>query len=300
MVEAEESIQARDLVDLTVYFRKHQGGVSHLEPVLREVPVSKDLPRTALRLLLDGPAPEDPPGLRAPLPTTSRVTKFAVRKGEARVELSRAAVADAERVGNHPDNEVLALAAVTNTLTEFPDIRRVRLRIKGQRQRRFWGGWGIPKILVRDESLISHRARTQTPPLRDFGGRPERIGVAQRGRRAPKVAAVRVQSLTTYVRVTVEVTSAGGDALEGPVPLTTAKRNGRSVVLRVRANPTKKVTGSLTSQLRDPALQRGRVEVTRQQRRPREVVVRLKSQRPPKFLLHALSEPARVVLDIRR
>lgn len=300
MVDAEESIQSRDLVDLTIYFRKHQGGTGHLEPVLREVPINADLPRTALGLLLDGPAPNDPPGLRAPLPTTSRVTKFAVRKGEARVELSRAAVADADRVGKRPDNEVLALAAVTNTLTEFPDIRRVRLRIKGQRNRRFWGGWGVPDILVRDESLISHRARAQTPPLDDFGGRPQRIGVAQRRRPAPTVAAVRVQSLTTYVRVTVEVTSAGGGPLKGPVPPTTARRNGRSIVLRVRGNPTKKVTGSLASQVRDPTLLRGRVTVMRQQRRPREVVVRLRSRRPPKFWLHALSEPARVVLDIRR
>ena len=300
MVQAEESMQPRDLVDLTIYYRKHRGGDRHLEPVLREVPVNDDLPRTALGLLLDGPTRDDPPGLRPPLPTTTRVTKFSVAKGEARVELSRAAATDAERVGKSAENEVLALAAVANTLTEFPDIRRVRLRIKGQPQRRFWGGWGIPDVLVRDESLISDSRRTAIPPPDEFGGRSERMGVEQRRRPSPAVAAVRVQSLTTYLRVTVEVTSAKGGPLKGPVPPTTARRSGRSgrnVVLRVRGNPSKEVTGSLASQPRDPALRRARVEV---KDRPGEVVVRLRSQRRARFLLHALSEPARVVLDIRR
>lgn len=298
MVQAEPTIQPQDLIDLKVYFRQRDGRDAHLKPVLREVPVSEDLPRTALALLLEGPTETDPPGLKAPLPTSSRVTRFSVRNGEARVELSRSAVTDVAPKHKRPVDEVLALAAVTNTLTEFPDIRRVRLRIKGQTSRRFWGGWGVPKVLVRDESLISPQSKVALPPLHGFDRRPRRIGMERRRRPVPKVAAVRIQSLTTYLRVTVEVTGGKGRSLKGPVPPAQARRDGKKIVLRVQGNPAKKVGGRLAGSVRDPALRGGRVDVTKG--RPRQVVVRLRSHRPAKFLLHTLSEPARVVLDIQR
>ena len=290
-------MQPRELVDLTIYFRQKQGRDVHLKPVLREVPINDDLPRTALGLLLDGPTRNDPPQLRPPLPTTTRVTKFAVHKGTASVQLSGKAVADAHRVGKRSDHEVLALAAVANTLTEFPDIERVRLRVKGRGQR-FWGGWGLPDLLVRDDSLVGPQPRLSIPPLDGFGRRPKQMGVGQgRRRRPPAVAAVRVQSLTTYLRVTVEVTSAKGGPLRGPVPPTSVRRRGKNIVLRVRGDAARKVSGSLAKQLRDPAFRGGRVRITRQ---PRAVVVRLAARRPTQFWLHTLSEPARIVLDIRR
>lgn len=297
VLAAEGRVQPRDLVDLTIYYRRGRGRLASLARVIREVPVDADLPRTALTLLLEGPAENDPPALQAPLPTTSRIHRFAVSNGTANVVLSRHAVTDAHRVGKQPEHEIMALAAVANTLTEFPDIQRVKLRIDGQSGRRFWGTWGLPHTLIRDESVIEPQRRAEIPSLDEFSQRPQRIGVAQRRRRAPAISAVRVQSQSAYLRVTVEVTSATGGPLTGPVPPSSARRSGKAIVLRVRGVPSKRLAGSLEKQLRDPAFKSGRIDVTG---RPMNVVVRLRPRRPSQYWLHTLSEPARVVLDVRR
>ena len=296
-IQAESTPQAPDLVDLTIYYRHGNGEDAHLEPVKREVEVAGDLPRTAMSLLLKGPAKGDPRHLRAPLPTTTRLLAMKVRKGTARVRLSREAVADARRVGRKPAHEAMALAAVANTLTEFPDIRRVRLQVAGTGGRKFWGGWGLPKYLVRDERIIEPAMRGgHVPSLDGFGHRKQRVGVAHR-RRPPKVGAVRVASHATFVRVTVEVTSASGGPLKGPVPPTHVRHRGKRVVLKVHGRPRVKVAGNIRNELHDPAIAAARVDV---RRKPHQVVINVRPRRRAQFWLHTLSEPARVVLDIRR
>jgi hypothetical protein len=67
-VASEAAVQRADRVDLTLYFRGGRGRQAHLVPVVREVAVSDDLPRTALALMLRGPLTTDEEGLMAPLP----------------------------------------------------------------------------------------------------------------------------------------------------------------------------------------------------------------------------------------
>jgi ribosomal protein S7 len=55
--------------------------------------------------------------------------------------------------------------------------------------------------------------------------------------------------------------------------------------------------GNISKQLKDPALKTARVHVGR---KPHRVVVTVRPRRRTAFWLHTLSEPARVVLDIRR
>lgn len=296
-VKAEATPQPADMVDLTVYYRHGRGGDVFLTPVKREVPVSDDLPRTALTMLLGGPERSDPGPLRAALPTTTRLLNLSVHDGTADVRLSREAVTDAKQVGDRPEHEAMALASIANTMTEFPDIQRVRLRVEGDPNRRFWGGWGLPRILVRDESVIdpAHRG-PHVPPLDSFSARPQRVGVADR-HTPPKVAAVRVQSQATYVRVTVEVTAAHGGPLSGPVPPTRVARRGQQLLLRVRGKPGKALGGDILKTLHDPAVKAARVDV---RGRPDEVVVALRPTKRSAFWLHTLPEPARVVLDVRR
>ena len=155
----------------------------------------------------------------------------------------------------------------------------------------------MPPMLVRDETVISPHKPLWIAELDGFSRRPQRVGVAEPRRSAPAVGAVRVQSLSTYLRVTVEVTAANGEPLKGPVPPTVARRVGKNIVLRVRGTPRTKIAGRLDKQLRDPAFRSGRVDVVG---RPADVVVRLRPRRDRPFWLHTLSEPARVVLDIRR
>lgn len=298
VLRAEATPQPADRVDLKIYHRQGSGPDAHLSAVTREVRVNDNLPHTALTLLLKGPGKGDPKSLRAALPTTARVLSLTVRDGTAAVLLSREAVAHAARVGKREEHEAMALAAVANTLTEFPDIRRVRLRIRGQRGGRFWGAWGVPEVLVRDESLIDPAMRgPYVPPLAGFSHRRQKVGVPHR-RKPPKVEAVRVQSQATFVRITVEVTAAHGGALRGPVPPTSVRHTGRKrVVLAVRGRPGKKVAGDMRDKLNDPSVKAARVDV---RSKPAAVVVQLRPRRRSEFWLHTLPEPARIVLDIRR
>lgn len=297
VIEAEAIPQPENKVSLTIYYRHGRGSDVYLTGVKREVTVGDKLPQTALKLLLQGPGKDDSRGLHAPLPPGTRLLHFSIRKGTADVRLSREAIAGAERVGKRPEHEAMALAAIANTLTEFPDIQRVRVAVQGSRDGRFWGGWGLPDLLVRDETvLLPPRPEGHVPALDGFSARRQQVGVTQR-RRPPKVAAVRVQSQTTYVRLTAEVTSARGGALSGPVPPAQAQRQGKRLVLTVRGRPSKALAGSIRNKLDDPAVRNARIDV---RRTPHEVVVVLHPKRRTQFWLHTLSKPARVVLDIRR
>ena len=295
-VRAESTPPPPDMVDLTVYFRHGSGPDAYLTPVKRDVQVSHELPRTALRMLLRGPGSGDPRALRPAVPRTTRLLHLSIRDGTADVRLSREIVADAKNIGKTPEHEAIALASIANTMTEFPDISRVRMTVQGQPDGAFWGGWGLPPVLVRDESIIEpqHRA-PHVASLEGFSAKRQRVGVPQR--RAPKVGEVRVQSQTTYVRVTVEVTAANGDELSGPVPPTRARRAGKRVVMKVHGEPGKASAGDLLDKLKDPAVKAARVDV---RGKPDQVVVALRPARPAEFKLHTLSKPARVVLDIRR
>ena len=297
-LRAEATPQSADLVDLTVYYRHGRGQNAFLTPVVRDVPVADAQPRRVMELLLKGPNRRDPRRLQPALPTTTRLRGFSVHRGTATVTLSHHAVSDAKTLGKRPVHEALALAAVANTLTEFPVVRRVRLFVEGPSKRRFWGYWGLPQVLVRDESVVEPQNDIEWPRVAWFSGRRQRVGVVRERRPAPAIQAVRLQALATFTRLTVEITAPNGSDLTGPVPTTEAVRDRRGRLrLRVRGQPGEGVIGNIMKQFHDPALKGARVDVLR---RPRRVVVTLRPRRRTGFWLHTLPEPARVVLDIRR
>lgn len=297
VVQAEATPQPADQVDLTVYFRQGRGADSFLTPVKRTVPVADAQPRQAIELLLRGPGRRDPRRLFPPLPPGTKLRAIDVRRGTATITLSHHAVSRAKQLGKRPEHEALALASVVNTLTEFPAVRRVRLYVQGKSKRNFWGFWGLPAVLVRDESVIDPQQAQLWPPLEGFNDKRQALGVKHR-KRQPAVAAVRVEPRATYTRLTVEVTSADGSDLEGPVPPSEARRAGRGRLrLKVLGRPTKAVVGDIKNELRDPVFSAARVNV---RGKPHRVIVTLRPRRRTEFWLHTLSEPARVVLDIRR
>ncbi len=291
-VVSEAATQPADVVDLTVYFREGTGAAAHLVPVTRQVPVGDDLARTALELLLAGPAPGDPDGLAAAVPTTTRVRDFRVDGDTAFVDLSAAVVADATSVGKRPEHELLALAAVANTLTEFPTIERVRMAVDGEIDGDFWGGWGLPRLLTRDTSVIA--TTTPPPPVPDLG----RFSTAtQRSGDRPRAVPVRVTSVraephTGYVRVTAALERPAGGDLTAVPRAVAARRDGR-IVLKLRDVAAADLSGP-TSRRAEPGVE---VSLDRAGRSRLRISVAASGRR--EFWLHTLSEPARVVLDVR-
>lgn len=293
-VAKEAATQAPGMVDVTLYFRQGRGADAALVPVVREVPVGSDLAHTALSLMLQGPSAADPPTLQPAVPTTTNVRSFALDGGTATVDLSGHVVTDAADVGKRPEHELLALAAVANTLTEFPEITRVVLTVDGEAGGAFWGGWGLPRVLLRDDSVIAAEAATvKIPDLGAFSRRDQEVGGPRQTR--AMVSSVRIHPRSTYLRVTLELTEVDGTELVGPVPKTRVSRRGDDVSIAVAADAAAGLAGEQV--IDDPTFAAAHVDV--RESRP-SVRVTVRPDRPAAFALRTLTDPTRVALDIRR
>jgi hypothetical protein len=96
-----------------------RGKLSHVD----RTPAGADAPSRALGELLKGPTREERArGLISALPPTSRVESFSLANGTATVRL----------LGRVPKSgDFYASAQVVYTLTEFPEVSRVRLFVDG-------------------------------------------------------------------------------------------------------------------------------------------------------------------------
>ena len=111
----------------------HLGGdeiTEGLVPVLREVPRSQAPARAAMEQLLAGPAGRelmDGAGISTAIPPGTRLLGLSISGGTATVDLSRELEGAAGAEGTF-----MTLAQVVYTLTQFPTVERVSLRIEGE------------------------------------------------------------------------------------------------------------------------------------------------------------------------
>lgn len=296
---ADAALQPDDLVDLTLYFRSGEGHNAYLEAVTREVGVDQDLSRRALELLLAGPV-QGEDGLDAPLPTTTHLRELRVEGGVAHVELSPEVVRESDSVGGSAANEALALAAIANTLTEFPSIDAVTLTVEGTGvdADRFWGGWGMPAVLVRDESLIGPSLDGEgLLDLRRFAAEPQTTGSDDA--EPVEVTAVRVRDRLTHVRVAVELASPDGAESAVQVPGTRSRAAGDelTVVIADVAAYSASFGEGQPLDLSSDDFRELRVEHEGDKAMLR---LRVDDARTRPFWLHTLSSPTRVILDVKK
>jgi hypothetical protein len=293
-------LEGEDTLNLTVYLRAGQGVAAHLVPVTREVAVGEDLPRRAVELLLAGPVTDDP-DLEPVLPPSTKVLDLAVEGGTATVRLSAHVLRDAGAVGATPTNEALALAALANTLTEFPSIDRVALAIDGDPAdaERFWGGWGLPEVLVRDETLVGG------PPgeaegvvdLGRFSAEAQEIGTSA----APpvRITSIRVRDRITHTRFVIELADAGSQTAGPKVPPAKVRRANDDVVVLLSGIAALDGDAAETVRLDvDP----GHFRSARHDLDELAGTLRLvlTPTEPRAWWLHTLANPTRVVLDVRK
>lgn len=301
----EPTMQPDDLVDLTVYFRSGEGSTAYLVAVTREAAISDDLPRQAISMLIAGPEEGDG-DLSAALPGSTRVLDLDVTDGTAHLDLSHEVISAADDVNPSPEHEALALAAIVGTLTEFPAIEQVRLSVEGRQTGwrtgvnvgRFWGGWGLPEVLVRDESVLSEPPEGDgVPDLALFSAEPQELGAPPAD--PVGVRSVRVRDRATYLRVIVELATVGDADASASIPETRAYADGGHVVLEVDGiaayeadfEPGQRV------EVDDPAFLGVSVDDTDRDDQARIVVQPKDAQ---DFWLHDLSSPTRIVLDVRK
>lgn len=157
--QEQQEIRPEETVTLILYFKMSTEIEEYLAPEERTVTTS-DAARSAMEELIKGPGPDF--GLAPVLPNTVRVLDIGVEDGLCTVNVSREIITDSSQLGYGARGEVLALAAIADTLTEIEGIDRVKLLVEGAQSgmagdryiEDFWGHVGLPEILERDESVI--------------------------------------------------------------------------------------------------------------------------------------------------
>ncbi len=289
------AVQPSDQVDLTLYFRAGHGASAHLVPVVRQVPMSDDLPRQALEQLLGGPVPGDGRGLAPVLPPSTRLLSLRLLGDTAIVNLNRAAFEDAAAVGVGPEHEALALAALVDTLTEFPTVQRARIFVEGRSGHPFWGWWGVPQQLVRDDGVIGPAPAGRSVPDADaFTPRVQRIGTGVEAA-AVRIGSVGARMRVGYLQVTLELAGTGGEPA-ATVPRARARHTEEGLELVVDDVAAAKLPRGGLLTVDDPAF--GDVRVAARSL-PGRVRLLVSSSRRTAFYLHTFNSPTRIVLDVR-
>jgi len=131
---------------VTIYLRAP--GEDLLVPVTRAVPQGEDPPTAALRALIAGPQPGE--RAEAVLPAGVKVRSVQVKEGTATADFS----GDIMRMNVGSMGEALAVAAIVNTLTEFPQVRQVQILVEGRKVESLAGHVDVSRPLARNENLV--------------------------------------------------------------------------------------------------------------------------------------------------
>ena len=111
---------------VALFFIKSTPTDFYLKPVIQKVKGTKDPHQLAIEALLVGPEPGQK--VRGIFPKGSKMLGLSINNGTATLNLNR----QTTRLNVGAAGESLAVAALVNTLTKFPDVYRVKLLIEGE------------------------------------------------------------------------------------------------------------------------------------------------------------------------
>jgi germination protein M len=146
---------------VTLYFASMEDNEFYLVPQTREVQSSGNIYQLAIQELIKGPAGE---ALYPTLPSDTTVNSIEVSGGVAVVDFDIRIITNFEEIPHSSTTETLALYSITNTLTEFDDIEKVKITIEGKETGQvdsyyvedFWGHIGIYEVFERNEEIIKY------------------------------------------------------------------------------------------------------------------------------------------------
>lgn len=133
---------------LTLYFVKNTPTEMYLTPVKRAVAKVGDPLKQAMEELIKGP--EAGGGLGPVLPADTKVLGVTVKNGVAYVDFSP----EVRRLNVGARGEALALAAIANTLTEFPGVKQVQILVSGKVIDSLGGHFSADRPLSRNETVV--------------------------------------------------------------------------------------------------------------------------------------------------
>ena len=133
-------------VAVKVYFGAHDG--ERVEPEVHQLNKDALLLQRALEILAGGPKN---PALWPVLPATAKIKSVVVKDQTAFADFSAELVT--QRLGGS-SREILAVAAIVNTLTEFPEVEQVQILVEGKKVSTMFGHIDITEPLSRSPAMI--------------------------------------------------------------------------------------------------------------------------------------------------
>ena len=144
---------------VSLYFAVSTDTDFYLTEEIREIPVSKELYKNVLEELIKGPENDQ---LSPTIPSNVKVNSVKISDSTATVDFSKEIITNFEEIPHSSTTEVLAIFSIVNTLTEFEEIKKVKITIEGKDSGQvdglyiedFWGHVGIYEEFTRNEDII--------------------------------------------------------------------------------------------------------------------------------------------------
>lgn len=144
---------------VSLYFALYTDTDSYLVKETREIQVGKDLYKSVLEELIKGPESDE---LSPTLPSNVKVNSVKISDSTATVDFSKEIITNFEEIPHSSTTETLAIFSIVNTLTEFEEIKKVKITIEGMESGEidglyvedFWGHVGIYEEFTRNEAII--------------------------------------------------------------------------------------------------------------------------------------------------
>jgi spore germination protein GerM len=123
-------------LSLAVYYVKLTENDTYLVREVHQVPQAQDAPKAALEELIN--ANPVVPGAARVLPQATKINSINIKDGLATVDFSR----DVLRANVGASGEALGIQSIVNTLTEFPEIKKVSFTVDGKVDEQTMDWWG--------------------------------------------------------------------------------------------------------------------------------------------------------------
>ncbi len=144
---------------VSLYFAAYTDTEAYLVKETREIQVGKDLYKSVLEELIKG---SESDGLFPTLPSDVKVNSVEISNSTAIVDFSKEIITNFEEIPHSSTTEILAIFSIVNTLTEFEEIKKVKITIEGMESGEidglyvedFWGHIGIYEEFTRNEAII--------------------------------------------------------------------------------------------------------------------------------------------------
>lgn len=147
--------------NVSLYFAESTDTEAYLVKEIREIQVSKELYKNIVEELIKGPQSDQ---LYSTIPSNVKVNSVKISEGTATVDFSKEIITNFQEIPHSSTTEVLAIFSIVNTLTEFEEIKKVKITIEGRDSGQvdglyiedFWGHVGIYEEFTRDETIIKN------------------------------------------------------------------------------------------------------------------------------------------------